>query len=55
MRIGDLITHVGATDVQFSSADVVQDLLDKVRASINQSIDRSPFLPVLLHKSCFML
>lgn len=31
VRIGDLITRVGATDVQFSAADVVQDLLDKVR------------------------
>jgi len=34
VRIGDLITHVGATDVHFSSADVVQDLLDKVRVKM---------------------
>ena len=35
VRVGDLITHVGATDVQFSSADVVRDLLDKVREMID--------------------
>lgn len=30
IQIGDVITHVGQTDVQFSSASLVRDLLEKV-------------------------
>jgi hypothetical protein len=40
VRIGDLLTHVGAMDVRFSSADVVQDLLDKVRSCIKRFLRR---------------
>ena len=29
VRVGDVITHVGAVDVQSSSVDVARELLDK--------------------------
>lgn len=50
VRIGDLIVRVGSTDVSFSPADVVQDLLNKVRliSALVDSVTGKPMLQLLL-------
>ena len=40
VRVGDLITHVGGTDVQFSSGVVVTDLLEKGSRPVTVSFER---------------
>lgn len=40
VRVGDLITHVGGTDVQFSSGVVVSDLLEKGSRPVTVSFER---------------
>ena len=42
IRVGDLITHVGKIDVQFSAASVVRDLLDKGARPVTVSFERYP-------------
>lgn len=42
VRVGDLITHIGGTDVQFSSAVVVRDLLEKGSRPVTVSFERYP-------------
>jgi hypothetical protein len=42
VRVGDLITHIGGTDVQFSSVAVVTDLLEKGSRPVTVSFERYP-------------
>lgn len=42
VRVGDLITHIGGTDVQFSSAVVVRDLLEKKSRPVTVYFERYP-------------
>ena len=40
--VGDILTHVGKTDVQFSSSSVVRDLLEKGSRPVTLSFERYP-------------